>query len=117
MRPPRPPEFLARRSYRLRRLMDAARLLPIFGLLLLLLPMLRADSDTAAPPTAMEGVYLFAVWGGLIVMAYVASLWLRKTLDQPAQPAQPAPPVDPSAPVAPPGPARSSSAAGEERQG
>ena len=108
MRPPRPPEFLARRSYRLRRLMDAARLLPIFGLLLLLLPMLRADSDTAAPPTAMEGVYLFAVWGGLIVMAYVASLWLRKTLDQPAQPA---PPVDP------PGPARSSSAAGEERQG
>ena len=64
MRPPRPPEFLARRSYRLRRLMDAARLLPIFGLLLLLLPMLRAGSDAAAPPTAMEGVYLFAVWGG-----------------------------------------------------
>jgi len=114
MRPPRPPEFLARRSYRLRRLMDAARLLPIFGLLLLLLPMLRAGSDAAAPPTAMEGVYLFAVWGGLIAVAYVASLWLRKTLDQPAPPT---PPVDPSAPVAPPGPARSSSAAGEERQG
>lgn len=114
MRPPRPPEFLARRTYRLRRLMDAARLLPIFGLLLLLLPMLRADSDAAAPPTAMEGVYLFAVWAMLILAAYVASLWLRKTLDQPAQSV---PRADPAVPGVSPGPARSGSGSGKERQG
>ncbi len=43
---PRPPEFLERSSYRLRRLMDAARLLPVFGLILLLLPLMRDHSAT-----------------------------------------------------------------------
>lgn len=83
MRPPHSPHFLARGTYRIRRLMDAARFLPILGLVLLLLPLMRHDHGTDAPPTAVEGVYLFLVWIGLIVAAFVMSLGLRRTLDPP----------------------------------
>lgn len=63
----REPLFLARRTYRRRRIMDAARVLPWLGLALFLLPVLW--SAGAAPGTARVGVYLFAVWAGLIVAA------------------------------------------------
>ncbi|WP_071797951.1 hypothetical protein [Natronohydrobacter thiooxidans] len=79
-RPPRP-QFLARDSYRVRRLMDAARFLPVFGFVLLLLPLMRHSSDTEAPPTASEGVYLFLVWFGLVLAAFLMSLGLRRALD------------------------------------
>ena len=92
MKPPKTPEFLARKTYRLRRLMDAARLLPIFGLILLLLPLMRHSPELDAPPTATEGVYLFAVWAVLILTAFVMSLWLRRTLEQSAEPPRPDPP-------------------------
>jgi hypothetical protein len=80
MKPPRSPEFLARESYRMRRLMDAARLLPIFGLMLFLLPILRHSPDAEAPPTGAEAVYLFAIWAILIGLALVLSLVLRRAL-------------------------------------
>jgi hypothetical protein len=83
MRPPHSPQFLARDSYRIRRLMDAARFLPAFGLFLLLLPLMRHDYSTDAPPTAVEGVYLFIVWIALILAAFLMSLGLRRTLDPP----------------------------------
>ena len=83
MKPPHSPQFLARDSYRIRRLMDAARFLPVFGLFLLLLPLMRHDYSTDAPPTAVESVYLFLVWIMLILAAFVMSLGLRRTLDPP----------------------------------
>lgn len=87
MKPPRSPEFLARESYRMRRLMDAARLLPVFGLLLFLLPILRLSPASEAPPTAAEAVYLFAIWVALIALAFVLSLVLRRALgDRPRLP-------------------------------
>jgi len=91
MKPPRSPQFLARESYRIRRLMDAARFLPVFGLVLLLLPLMRGTSGADVPPTATETVYLFAVWIGLILAAFLMSLGLRRTLDPPkaAKPAKP----------------------------
>lgn len=89
MKPPKSPEFLARKTYRLRRLMDAARILPVFGLILMMLPLMRHSPELEAPPTATEGVYLFAVWAGLILAAFVMSLWLRRTLEQSAEPPQP----------------------------
>jgi len=100
MRPPRTPEFLARRTYRLRRLMDAARLLPAIGFLLLLLPLLRPGPEGAAPPTAGEGVYLFMVWGVLVLAAFVMSLWLRPTLEQDDHATRPTP-TPPPAPQPP----------------
>ncbi len=83
MKLPHSPQFLARDSYRIRRLMDAARFLPVLGLVLLLLPLMRHDYSTEAPPTAVESVYLFAVWIMLIVVAFVMSVGLRPTLDPP----------------------------------
>jgi uncharacterized membrane protein len=74
MKRPRAPLFLERRSYRRRRLGDAARLLPLFGLILILLPLLWSpDATGAARLTAWEGVYLFAVWAVLIVAAAILS--------------------------------------------
>ena len=72
----RSPVFLARRAYRLRRLRDAARLLPLAGAFLLLLPILWEPTDTSARNTAWDGIYLFAVWGGLIALA----AWLAQGL-------------------------------------
>lgn len=91
MKPPRGPEFLARESYRIRRLMDAARFLPALGLVLLLLPLMRAAPEGEAASIATETVYLFAVWIGLIAAAFLMSLGLRRTLDRPPDARPPAP--------------------------
>ena len=72
----RSPVFLARRAYRLRRLRDAARLLPLAGAFLLLLPILWQPVGGAARNTAWDGIYLFAVWGLLIAVA----AWLAQGL-------------------------------------
>ena len=64
MRAPVEPLFLARRTYRRRRLMDALRLLPWLGAFLFGLPLLWRD-----PTTAHGLLYLFAVWAVLIVLS------------------------------------------------
>lgn len=66
---PREPVFLARESYRRRRLGDAARLVPLFGLVLLLIPAVLSISDR----TADAIVYIFTVWALLIVLIGVLS--------------------------------------------
>ena len=62
MRRPVEPVFLARQSYRRRRLGDAARLFPIVGLVMFLLPLLWAGEAR----TSGGLIYVFAVWAGLI---------------------------------------------------
>lgn len=66
---PRAPLFLAKSGYRRRRLADAARLLPVFGAFLMLLPILWAPAQTEPRDTAPDGIYLFLVWAGLIAVA------------------------------------------------
>ena len=84
-RPPEPPRtsrqtplFLHRETYRRRRVMDAARLLPFVGAALLLLPMLWSDTHS----TATGGIYVLLAWLALIVcgglMAHKLSEPLRK---------------------------------------
>ena len=68
-RKPRP-LFLERRSYRRRRLADAARVLPMLGLVLILVPILWLPAATPEPDTGRGGVYLFAVWFVLILAAF-----------------------------------------------
>lgn len=63
------PLFLKRRVYRQRRLRDAARLLPLLGAFLLLLPILWARPAESGASTAYDGIYLFIVWLGLVVVA------------------------------------------------
>jgi hypothetical protein len=73
---PGSPLFLARASYRRRRLRDAARLLPIVGTFLLLLPILWMP-DGMINLTAVDIIYFFAVWLGLILVAAAFSRGLR----------------------------------------
>lgn len=58
---PKPQVFLARASYRRRRLRDAARLLPVVGVLLLLLPMLWVP-EAELRLTSGDVLYFFGVW-------------------------------------------------------
>ncbi|WP_240496907.1 hypothetical protein [Thioclava sp. F1Mire-8] len=75
------PLFLARRSYRRRRLMDAARLLPLVGLVLILIPGLWHPAQTPMPDTGRGGLYLFGVWIALIVAAFAIARGLGPVLD------------------------------------
>lgn len=74
----RSPLFLERATYRRRRMMDGARVLPILGAVLLLLPVLWTRSGGMG--TAGEAVYLFGLWFGLILIAALLSRPLRGAL-------------------------------------
>lgn len=69
----RAPLFLRPSLYRLRRRRDAARLLPVLGLFLFLLPILWTPAKSVQRDTAPDGVFLFLAWGLLIVLAFVIS--------------------------------------------
>lgn len=78
-----PPVFLERRSYRRRRLMDAARLLPILGAMLFLVPLVwptAGDEAAIDDPvrTSVAMIFVFGVWAVLIVCTMVFSLFARR---------------------------------------
>jgi len=77
----RPPLFLARRSYRRRRMMDACRMLPALGAVLWMIPILWQPAETAAGDTAPGIVYLFAVWLLLVGLAAALSRGLAGALE------------------------------------
>ena len=60
--------FLERRSYRQRRIIDAARLLPVVGLILWLVPLVwsKGEADIEIS-TSIATLYVFAIWIGVIV--------------------------------------------------
>lgn len=58
--------FLARSTYRRRRLIDALRVMPALGALFFLIPMLGGAAMGRS--TAWSGIYLFACWFFLILM-------------------------------------------------
>ncbi|WP_245191012.1 hypothetical protein [Jannaschia formosa] len=83
VRPSRAASAAQRRAWRRERLRDAARLLPVLGLGLMLLPdLVLSGSDAARGATRPWGLYLFAAWGGLILLA----VWLARALA--AEPAE-----------------------------
>lgn len=69
------PPFLERAAYRRRRIADAARLMPVLGLVLFALPLMwlgPGEGGGASGPTgqsARTGIYLFACWVLLILAA------------------------------------------------
>ena len=69
--------FLERKTYRRRRMHDAARALPVLGTVLLLLPLLWTVSDGPATSNADATLYVFAVWSLLIVLSAGVSRALR----------------------------------------
>ncbi|EAQ23215.1 hypothetical protein [Roseovarius sp. 217] len=76
MSPERSPLFLARRTYRLRRLSDAARMLPIAGAVLFSLPLLW---ETREVRTTDAMFYIFGLWIVLAGISGVISTRLRPT--------------------------------------
>ncbi len=78
----RAPLFLERESYRQRRTIDAARLLPLLGFLALCLPVLWGGvagegTDAGVRMTSVGVIYLFGVWIFLIGAALVLARRLR----------------------------------------
>lgn len=79
------PLFLARKSYRNRRMADAARFLPLAGLVFFMLPLLWTGRDSSGGSTGYAGLYLFAVWFVLIALAFVMAPRLRRLNEQEAE--------------------------------
>jgi hypothetical protein len=73
MRKPTPPLFVQRETYRSRRLMDAARLLPVLGACLFAVPLLWPDEGGGAISTSRAMIYIFGVWALLIVATALLS--------------------------------------------
>lgn len=71
-----PPVFLERQSYRRRRLMDAARLLPLMGAALFAVPLLWPTDEAGAVRMSAAITYVFGVWAVLIA---VSALFGRAT--------------------------------------
>ncbi len=65
----------ANQAYQRRRLTDAARFLPALGLFLFILPVLAAAGDDEVM-TASGLVFVFSIWGMLIVASALLSRWL-----------------------------------------
>lgn len=73
----RRPLFVARRTYRHRRIADAARLLPVLGAALFLVPLLWQGGDTpeggAGARTVNVMLYLFLAWISLAGLSALIS--------------------------------------------
>jgi len=72
------PIFLQRTGYRRRRMMDAARLLPVAGAFLFLIPLLWSGPGGGPALTGHGIVYLFPIWLGLILLAAAISRRLQR---------------------------------------
>ncbi|MDB2407334.1 hypothetical protein N9W17_02225 [Jannaschia sp.] len=81
-----------RRAWRRDRVRDAARLLPVLGLGLMLLPdLILSGSEAGQGATRSWGIYLFIAWGVLIVLA----IWLARAASAEGPDPQPDPPPGP----------------------
>ncbi|WP_116084311.1 hypothetical protein [Tropicimonas sp. IMCC34011] len=82
--------FLERGSYRRRRLMDAARILPVAGAILLILPLLwHSGGAESGPGPATDAIYVFAVWVLLIAGAAILSRYLTVPRAEPPRAREP----------------------------
>lgn len=69
--------FVERETYRRRRLLDAARVLPVLGIALWLVPLLWPDTPEEGVPMSRALVYVFGVWAALILCAFLFGLKVR----------------------------------------
>jgi hypothetical protein len=66
-----------KRSYRRRRMADAARLLPVFGVAFLSIPLLWPGAEGARIPTTSAMLYIFGIWAVLAATSAAISRHLR----------------------------------------
>jgi hypothetical protein len=81
MSPDRVSVFLARRSYRRRRMADAARLLPLAGGILFCVPLVWKGAEAGAR-TVNAMIYVFGLWVLLVVVSALISRHLRHDDDE-----------------------------------
>jgi len=81
--------FLERRTYRLNRLQDAARLLPFLGAILIFGPIFIRDDGVGAPTLADQLVYYFVIWLGVIILTACVSHALMLSLIPISAPTRP----------------------------
>lgn len=74
------PLYLARASYRQRRLRDVIRILPIAGFFAWILPVMSGK----IPATSAVGLYVFAGWIVLILASAIVTSSLRSDTNSPA---------------------------------
>lgn len=69
--------FVERQTYRKRRMQDAARFLPVVGVVLFLLPLFwpRGPEEGIAMSAALE--YIFLVWASLVAGALMLSIHIK----------------------------------------
>ena len=88
-----PPVFLPPSGYRQKRVRDAAHLLPLLGVGLLLVPLLWMPSDEAGGVgNSAALLYVLGVWAGLIVAALALGRVLRPDEGQEEEGREDAPP-------------------------
>lgn len=78
--------MLERQGYKRRRLSDAARILPLIGGALLMIPLLWPGTQTADPDiepvrTSQAILYIFGAWAGLIGAAMLFGAAVRLAPD------------------------------------
>ena len=91
--------FVERKTYRRRRLLDIARLLPLLGALLFLVPLMWPNPDPYPAPDTRGGMpmseaitYMFVVWTLLILASlgfgYAVGHWAEDWTDGTDQPGE-----------------------------
>lgn len=83
--------FVERRTYRRRRLADAASLLPLLGVVLFGIPLLWHDLPDAPARTTRVMIYVFGAWAALIGLSALVSRHLDPDPAQGDDDAGPAP--------------------------
>ena len=86
MKAPQRSRFVERRAYRRRRMVDAARLLPIAGAALICLPLLWRGVEGEAAKTTHVMLFLFLLWGGLAIVSALISAFLGPAADSETEP-------------------------------
>ena len=83
-RPGPPTVFHERRTYRRRRVMDAARVAPLLALILWMIPMIWPQSGDGTVSSAKALIYVFVVWAGIILITWGLSYLLAGEVDEPS---------------------------------
>lgn len=73
MKSPPNVEFLDRKSYRQRRYRDAVRILPLFGVILMLLPLMWPSGADGQSRFSGNFLYYFGLWFVLVAVAFALS--------------------------------------------
>lgn len=84
-RPDPSPVLHEKRTYRQRRLMDAARVAPVLALFLWMVPLFWPQSADGGVSSATAIIYIFVVWAAVIVLTWVLSIALSRIARQDPQ--------------------------------